>query len=536
MSKLLITIGGSGSRAATAAMYTMAAGLMEGHGNIDVMRVDKDTTNGTTATFDITLAGYNAFAQALGDDTDGRGLAKYNVARSPWTLESILSQGESDSLQRLYPDPSDVALLDLLYDSEEQSKPLTDGFERHPNIGALLFERIKEDPKFISAINNALQNAESGGIAEIFVIGSIFGGTGASMFSNIMAFIRDKAKKKGKGVNSKVVLGGMLLLPYFQVPRLSREEMSERRKRGEYIITDEDFIMASQKALGYYHSIDNLLRSASNRDDAIFDALYLAGYSPRCLTVRKGSVTYAKGGSRQKSDCTLIDLFAASAMCHFFDNADKADSAFNIADNDGHHNLFIAQLGLDDKLPLEHIGWENLPPATDTKLLQLLQFSLFVTVVFATDSGYYQSLIAERLEKTPVLDAAYTFCRGYLEFLLNVASSRTNEGMICSLLDTEQFEALLENLDKISATSGNRERKALLKKADACLAELADSKNGMTAPSGDSEIKHIVGFDAAELRQKLNTHFGGIGRRNRALKEADVLRQLYLFCADRKIR
>ena len=128
--------------------------------------------------------------------------------------------------------PEVKGLIDCLYDPEEKMQNLSEGFRARPNIGAaaMLATTSNEDDPFWSQIYKAIDAAKGGEEVRIFIIGSIFGGTGASGFPNIARKIR--AIQNEKGVASNVNIGGALMLPYFdyEVP----EDIAEGEIYGPY--------------------------------------------------------------------------------------------------------------------------------------------------------------------------------------------------------------------------------------------------------------------------------------------------------------
>ena len=79
----------------------------------------------------------------------------------------------------------------------------------------MLASTANEDDPFWSQIYKAIDAARGGEEVRIFIISSIFGGTGASGFPNIAR--RIKAVQKEKNVTSNFYLGGALMLPYLAV-------------------------------------------------------------------------------------------------------------------------------------------------------------------------------------------------------------------------------------------------------------------------------------------------------------------------------
>jgi len=461
MSKLIITIGGTGARCGSAAAFALAANMFSGSGKIGIMPVDKDAGNGTSRTFNDYISNtYAGIVNALGKDNPDRPFARFDlVLETNWKLDSLLDRGTgvSDTLRDYCTDLSQ-RFLPLFYTEAEQSMNLRDGFKRHPNIGALVFEAVKNDPAFNQAIDKVLQEA-SGGTAEIFIMGSIFGGTGASMFLNLAEYIRRRAQKNECSRHTRI--GGALMLPYFKIPLAP----SDVRRTGDYV-SDEDLDEATQTALQYYKSIPNLVRHG-NKDgcepgSAIFDALYLIGLNPHCATRHdedEHPPVYAEGGSGQESECCVVDFMAASALCHFFDASEKeqkseTDTPLYVQPGTPDQNLYTLLFSDSKSEELQKIGWENLPP--NAKPMQtLFRFAVYICGYLYPDyrnadnkrhSLYFK--LQNKQQSADMLEGIYQFCFRFLEFFLPVAATRAGGDTICELADIGALKRLLDFCQK----------------------------------------------------------------------------------------
>jgi hypothetical protein len=138
--------------------------------------------------------------------------------------------------------------------------------------------------------------------ARVFLVGSIFGGTGAAGVPTFGA--RDMIKRHPDARledGSKVLLGGALVLPYFtfetpESPPLSAEG------RPEMYVTPADFPIATQAALQFYHE-----------KELGFDQLYFVGDS---LAQRVGAFSHGNRGQENRPH--YIELVTALAAFDFF--------------------------------------------------------------------------------------------------------------------------------------------------------------------------------------------------------------------------
>jgi len=508
MSKLLITIGGTGSRGGNASIFALAANMAGGLGDLLVMCMDKDTQNGTTANFYSVMDTYDELAKVLGK-ADQRAFARFDIdsGRKGWTMEGILGKDGGDTLES-YCTPESRRVLELFYTEKERKMSLHNGFERHPNIGSLVFEGIKVNPNFTAKIDEVLKEGHS----EIFIIGSIFGGTGASMFVNIAQYIRERALKFGEERSRSVLIGGALLLPYFNIPQVPQEE-----KKNEPL-TDDDITEATQTALGYYESIPNLVRGgepgcAAGR--AIFDALYVAGLHPRCrITHERSKAVYAKGGSNQTSECNVIDLLVASALCHFYEAAERPDKReLEVGYGETNQNLYVATLNTEDKNDFLQIGWNNLPANTG-QLKYMLFFALTICGILYPDyqvakkkknALYCRYLKTGKKVLPSSLAPLQKFCAAYLDFIFQIASTYADSAPICDLVNRDKFEELLTFIEGHKYTAA-------------------------TAKSWNENLTSVLGdhlsFKFNELLQMLNGKFNF----KKAETELDLINAIYRSC------
>ena len=508
MSKLLITVGGTGSRGGSATLFGMAANMSDWFGDLYVMCMDKDTQNGTTSKFGAAMDSYDELTKML-DKVDGRRFARFDIEtkRKSWTIEGILGKSGGDTLES-YCAPHSHKYLELFYSEKERRMTLKNGFERHPNIGSLVFEGIKANPNFIKKIEDVLRDGER---ADIFIIGSIFGGTGASMFVNIAEYIREQAKQLRRDVR----IGGALLLPYFNIPQAPQEEMRNDP------VTDDDINEATQTALGYYANIPNLVCGGDvgcEPGNAIFDALYVTGLQPRCRILHeRDKAVYAKGGAAQDSECNIVDLLVASAACRFFDAVDKKNNDLEIGKSDTRQNLFIATLSKEEDGDLTQIGWENLPENTK-QLRHMLCFSLAICGIFYPDYqlakkkkfALYCRYLKNggRNEGSVALTPLQKFCRAFLEFFFQVASTHADGAPICNIINRNKLEELLEFARPDHVYTD----------AEAIIWE--NSLSEVLSP--------YIQFSFSELKRELNRMYDRNGQK--AASEAELISEIYSVC------
>ncbi|MGN0222923.1 MAG: hypothetical protein ACI4AM_02730 [Muribaculaceae bacterium] len=191
-------------------------------------------------------------------------------------------------------------LLESLYytgnDSEaELNLNMEVGFKGNPNIGSVVFNTISNEPEFQQFLN--IFDPQNGD--KVVVIGSIFGGTGASGIPEIIKAI--KTKKQAAQPAAIVVL------PYF----------SPETKNGG-TIKAERFNSKTKAALNFYED--------SGIQGQIQATYYVGDFYP---TV----VPYAEGGTDQRNNANVVELIAAMMIEDFVSGRNAQNVKFKFSIN-----------------------------------------------------------------------------------------------------------------------------------------------------------------------------------------------------------
>ena len=174
-------------------------------------------------------------------------------------------------------------LLDSLYDKSdhpdtELNLDMTVGFKGNPNIGSVVFHTIGGTTEFRTFTSLFDSNED-----KVVIIGSLFGGTGASGIPEIVKAIR-KEKKEAK-------IATILVMPYF----------APIEQKGGAIKASR-FNSKTKAALSYYKD--------SGLMDQINKIYYVGDPTPT-------SVAYSEGGGTQLNNANLIELISALMVEHF---------------------------------------------------------------------------------------------------------------------------------------------------------------------------------------------------------------------------
>jgi hypothetical protein len=352
-----IGIGGTGARVAEALVHLCAAG--HGPSDLFLFLVDPDEGNGNLSRTKTLIAKYQDVRRRITDRAPGVDLFRTNIVTPDplvWTIFSdqnmALSRYVGLSNMKLT-DPALAQLAEVLFSHEELNTALNEGFRGHPSIGAVVMARPDETRDPWKTFYDQIANLTRPGDAKVFLVGSIFGGTGAA---GVPTFASEKLIKHHKtasieeGKLSKVHLGGCLVLPYFtfslDVPEAERARMH---------VTPSDFPLATRAALQYY-----ALRKLN------FDDVYLIGDS-----LQDGRVgDFAPGAARQENSPHYIEMAGALAALDFFAHSEPGmrPSA----------NYFTAARSGED------ITWAGLPVSRNASNIKQEQDRLRYSIVTAT--------------------------------------------------------------------------------------------------------------------------------------------------------
>ena len=330
MKNFIIGIGGTGAKCLEHLLHCCSSGL--GPDNLWLGMVDQDEANGNVNRTKMLLSKYKNLRRSLRDEA-GHDLAKdSNLFRTNVSSDNdpvwLPLEGADPTLEqvifyeRLKPEVQ--GLIDCLYDDEQKKLKLSEGFRGITSVGAaaLLATTANEEDPFWSQIYRAIESARGGEEVKVFIISSIFGGTGAAGFPNIAR--RIKRIQEEKNVTSNFHLGGALMLPYFnyQVPEENMEH--------EIFAKPEEFLDQTKGALDYYAKLFE--------HDKIFDQVYVTGWDPL------SKITNFKiGGNLQNNPPLFPELYSALGALKFFSTDNKINEnqeIFHIGKNDTNEILW----------------------------------------------------------------------------------------------------------------------------------------------------------------------------------------------------
>jgi hypothetical protein len=261
MAKLFVfAIGGTGSRVLRSLTMMLAAGtkLPEPFDTVVPIIIDPDSANGDMNRTTDLLLKYQQIKKAIGPTLEGDNFFNANIE----TLSSLVDQNSIASKNNFIfdiagtsnttfdqflgyqsLDRADKALIDLLYTEGELNSDMNVGFKGKPNIGSIVLNQIIHNTGY----GQFAQKFQQGDA--IFIISSIFGGTGAAGFPLLLKNLRtNDPNVPGSNLISNSVIGAISYLPYFQITPPEEKE--------KQTIESSTFFSKAQAALYYYqHAI-----------------------------------------------------------------------------------------------------------------------------------------------------------------------------------------------------------------------------------------------------------------------------------------
>ena len=313
MAKLYVFgIGGTGSRVIKALTMLLASGvkLSNGFDTVVPIIIDPDTANGDlNKTADILIKYQNIYNEVgvnnkffgtkistLSQLTDNNvsnisNNFKFNVDGSGQKF------GESIDYQGL--DEENKALIDLLFSKENLDADMTVGFKGNPNIGSIVLNKIVDSTEY-KEFTNSFNQGDA-----VFIISSIFGGTGASGFPLLLKNLRQvDTNVVNSNIISKSNIGAVTYLPYFKV---------SEPNDGKKTIDSSTFFSKAKAALSYYqHAIFE-----NNSIDAFY---HLGDHS-------NNNMPYAEGKGEQKNNAHFLEMAGALAIFDFVDSINNLNNS-----------------------------------------------------------------------------------------------------------------------------------------------------------------------------------------------------------------
>jgi hypothetical protein len=298
-------IGGTGSRVIKAFTMLMASGvkLDSSISKVIPIIIDPDMSNGDLNRTKNILMNYQEIRKniAAPDDFFGTNIETLSQLINPNNpvkhddFQFDIDGTKGTKFSQFIGDGSfskeNDALKELLFSSKNLKSDMDVGFKGHPNIGSVVLNQLIKSKQY----RDFAQQFAKGD--KIFVINSIFGGTGAAGFPLLLKNFRfaEPSIPNSQDIKDSVI-GGLTVLPYFNV---DTDDSSE--------IDSGTFIEKTKAALSYY---DRAIIQTKQ-----LNVLYYIGDTPT------RSYDNVEGSKGQVNNAHFVELAGALSIVDFCDNA-----------------------------------------------------------------------------------------------------------------------------------------------------------------------------------------------------------------------
>lgn len=372
----VLGIGGTGMRCIESLIHLCAIGMFDDT-DIHLLALDTDVNNGNFGRLKDVKDAYQK-AKGIHQNTHSAlkntfFSAKINYFQfSPDYQQNRTFSAVFDYNNTRFNNKAATDLADLVFTKEVEDFDLLHGYRAQTHLGSMMMyhsiieaaqsQRPNDLKNFIAQLISATQ---SGTTPRVFILGSVFGGTGASSIPIIPKALSEAAAVMGQGganILANSYFGSTLLTAYFSFPTPTASQILQQK----VIATSDKFAMNSQAAMMFYDD-DTTVRST-------YQKFYMLGtdnlnWKPMAESTNTQTIT---GGKDQKNDSHYIELMAA---CAAFDFANEDENTLqnnkaNIATD------YVCRI-VDDKFNFEDFAGSNRAVEFAQKFGMLLVFSLF---------------------------------------------------------------------------------------------------------------------------------------------------------------
>ena len=304
MSKIYVFgIGGTGARVIRSLTMLLASGVKLGE-SIDIVIpviIDPDRSNGDLTRTITLLKTYKSLHDQLQFGKNSKSeFFKTNIddlnTSFRMQVADVADKDFQSYIKYLNLDTRNKALVSLLFSKKNLEAHMDVGFKGNPNMGSVVLNNFSTEAD--NDLGSILESFQTGD--KIFIISSIFGGTGAAGFPLLLKTLRQAQSSQlpSAALVANAPIGAITVLPYFGV---QHDEDSE--------INMDSFMSKAKAALSYY------------RDNLNTDVLYYIS--------DKLSRNYDnhEGDSAQRNNAHFVEMVAALSIVDFCKNNVKHDGS-----------------------------------------------------------------------------------------------------------------------------------------------------------------------------------------------------------------
>ncbi len=317
----VLGIGGTGMRCIESLVHLCAMGMFDDT-EIHLLALDTDVNNGNFGRLKavkdayVKAKGGNVETQSALTDTFFSAKIKYYQYSPDYQTKNTFSK-VFDYANTRYNNPMAADLADLVFTKDVEEFDLLHGYRAQTHLGSMMmYHSIVEAVKsplpndlktFIAQLISA---TNSGSTPRVFILGSVFGGTGASSIPIIPKALSDAAAAMGHGganILGNCYFGSTLLTAYFSFPTPTANQILQEK----VIASSDKFALNSQAAMMFYDD-DTTVKST-------YQKFYMLGtdnlnWNPMANAAGAATIT---GGQSQKNDSHFIEFMAACAALDF---------------------------------------------------------------------------------------------------------------------------------------------------------------------------------------------------------------------------
>jgi hypothetical protein len=314
MAKLFVfAIGGTGSRVLKALTFLLASGVkMNNTDEVIPIILDPHATNDDLLRTKDLLREYGTIRAGLQTKptsgffsteikTLNRSIGGNATIADTYVfeLQGVQQEKFRDYINYEGLDAPSKAFASLLFSEENMETKMDIGFVGNPNIGSTVLNQFRYSDVFQAFAENFGANDR------IFIVSSIFGGTGAAGFPILLKNIRG-AQAIGQIPNpaflTNAKIGAVTVMPYFSLTTNENK-----------LIDPASFIAKTKAALNYYQKGVN----------PAVNALYYIGDD------QTKAYTYDPGAGGQKNEAHFVEMASALSIVDFMNTDDSSLAVSN---------------------------------------------------------------------------------------------------------------------------------------------------------------------------------------------------------------
>lgn len=300
MAKLYVFgIGGTGSRTLRALTMLLASGVECNFETVVPVIIDPDASAADmTRTVDA-MNRYMAIRKHLQFNSENENrFFKTEIAHIQdmssfkLTLENTENVSFRDYMKTNQMDAPSKAFINMLFSQANLDSDMVVGFKGNPNIGSVVLNQFSTSDAY-KAFSNNFEEGD-----RIFIISSIFGGTGASGFPLLLKTLRNDQTSQHWNYIKNAKIGAVTVLPYFSV-----------EQDDDSGVDSSTFYSKTKSALAYYD------RNITGNNSV--NSLYYVGDN------MPASYKNHDGGSEQRNNAHMVELYAALSILNFAETPDS---------------------------------------------------------------------------------------------------------------------------------------------------------------------------------------------------------------------